>query len=65
MQTDHDVQQAFFIPARALRGQAKLSEAASQEGIKEFAWCTREEVQERVDPEYWEQGLQQGHLLAS
>jgi large subunit ribosomal protein L46 len=35
---------------RILRGQV---EPNKQEGIVDFAWLTKEEVKEKVSPEYW------------
>lgn len=56
--------QLFLMPARILRGQAKITSQGSQERIEEFAWLTKEEVQERVDPDYWQGALKSGQLLA-
>lgn len=40
----------FFMPARYMRGNA---EPNKEEGLVDFAWCTREEMQERVDAAYF------------
>ncbi|GAA6001954.1 mitochondrial 54S ribosomal protein mL46 MRPL17 [Rhodotorula paludigena] len=41
----------FFMPMRVIRGQAVPSQ---KEGIVDFAWLTKEEVQKRVSPDYWQ-----------
>lgn len=38
------------MPAHILRGQAAPQKDA---GVVEHAWLTKEEIQERVDPNYW------------
>ncbi|GAA6024791.1 hypothetical protein JCM10207_005587 [Rhodosporidiobolus poonsookiae] len=45
-----DKSRVFFMPLRILRGQAVPNK---KEGIVDFAWLTKEEVRERVDPKYW------------
>lgn len=36
---------------RVIRGQAKPNK---KEGLVDFAWLTKEEVREKVTPEYWQ-----------
>ncbi|GAA6030717.1 hypothetical protein JCM8097_006286 [Rhodosporidiobolus ruineniae] len=40
----------FFMPMRMIRGQAVPNQ---KEGIVDFAWLTKEEVKDKVDPKYW------------
>jgi large subunit ribosomal protein L46 len=42
--------QVFFQPFIVLRGQARPNE---KEGIVDFAWLTKEEIEKRVDEQYW------------
>ncbi|GAA5989591.1 hypothetical protein JCM11641_002757 [Rhodosporidiobolus odoratus] len=44
----------FFLPHRILRGQVHLGPAQKKEGIVDFAWLTKEEVKDKVDPAYWD-----------
>ena len=37
--------QVFFMPARVMRGTPVPNQ---EEGLVDYAWCTREEVQEKV-----------------
>ncbi|KAL7337272.1 NUDIX hydrolase domain-like protein, partial [Rhodotorula toruloides] len=48
---EHEGAKVFFMPMRIIRGQV---EPNKQEGIVDFAWLTKEEVKEKVSPEYWE-----------
>ncbi|BGP28238.1 hypothetical protein JCM10295v2_007225 [Rhodotorula toruloides] len=47
---EHEGAKVFFMPMRIIRGQV---EPNKQEGIVDFAWLTKEEVKEKVSPEYW------------
>jgi hypothetical protein len=39
------------MPARVMRGKA---EPNKEEGLVDYAWCTREEVQEKIQDEgFW------------
>jgi len=40
-----DNTKVFFMPARVLRG---TPEPNKSEGLEDYAWCTREEIQEKV-----------------
>ncbi|KAH8918892.1 hypothetical protein BT69DRAFT_1353540 [Atractiella rhizophila] len=40
----------FFLPVRLLHGQAAISSPS----VEDFAWCTPEEVKEKVGKAYWD-----------
>lgn len=40
------------MPMRLIRGQA--SPVKSSKKITDFAWLTKDEIKEKVDPKYWE-----------
>ena len=53
-------QQVFFLPMRIIRGSPSLSPSKKKDSsstpIAEFAWLTKEEIQERLGgekSEYW------------
>lgn len=49
--TIHSSATVFFLPMRIIRGQAVPNKG---EGLVDFAWLTKEEVQEKVSSEYWD-----------
>ena len=55
----------FYLPARLLRGQAQITAQGKKEGIVEFAWCSKEEVKERIPGNCWVDALKEGELLAN
>jgi large subunit ribosomal protein L46 len=44
-------EKVFFMKGRILAGQADLSK--NELGDKDFQWLAKEEVQAKVDPQYW------------
>ena len=44
-------EKVFFMKGRIMGGQADLS--ANEFGIQDFQWLAREEIQEKVHPQYW------------
>lgn len=42
------------MPQRLLRGQAKITELGKKEGLTDFAWLTREEIEARIPKDMWE-----------
>lgn len=44
-------QKTFFMKARIMAGQAKLS--ATKLGFQDFKWLAKEEIQKLVTPRYW------------
>ncbi|EGG07111.1 uncharacterized protein MELLADRAFT_62878 [Melampsora larici-populina 98AG31] len=43
----------WIMPKRILRGQPKITEVGKSEGIIQFAWLTKDEIQNRVSQELW------------
>ncbi|GAA5937814.1 hypothetical protein JCM1841_004066 [Sporobolomyces salmonicolor] len=46
----HEGARVFFMPMRVVRGQAVPNQ---KEGLVDYAWLTKEEVKDKVSPEYW------------
>ncbi|KAK4054445.1 glycosylphosphatidylinositol anchor biosynthesis [Microbotryomycetes sp. JL201] len=49
--SQHEGAHVFFLPMRVIRGQTKPNK---NEGLVDFAWLTKEEIKEKVSPEYWD-----------
>ncbi|GAA5858029.1 hypothetical protein JCM8547_006670 [Rhodosporidiobolus lusitaniae] len=47
-----EASRVFFMPMRIIRGQCVSNQ---KEGIVDFAWLTKEEVKDKVDPKYWDE----------
>ncbi|KAH9816958.1 hypothetical protein DFH28DRAFT_927139 [Melampsora americana] len=43
----------WIMPSRILRGKPKITEIGKSEGIIQFAWLTKDEIQDRVSHQLW------------